>query len=307
MSMKALTKTMVALAGLGSAAGMVWKAGAAGDSLPALSCPFTAAKTEGPANAPGDSGQVRAEGRVVARPGAEVAVGSEVSGLIVTLPVVEKMAVKRGDLIAQLRADDLRAERAQAEAHVAEAEADIAFYRREVRREESLLARQSGTARDLDANRRTLETAVARRAAALATRDLLDARIAKTRIVAPIDGLVTARHADAGETIAAGAQLVTIVDLDRLRIEAEVDEFDTVRVIEGAVVAIEAEGYARTWSGTVEEVPDEVVPRRLRPDDPGRPIDARVLPVKVAFGDKTPLKLGQRVEVTIQTKPCPRD
>jgi RND family efflux transporter MFP subunit len=296
-------KTLVALAGMGSTMGMIWQAGASGDPLSKLPCLFLPGKSEAKSAGAKPGPSVVAEGRVVAYPGAEVLVSSEVSGLIVALPVVEKMAVRRGDLIAELRADDLRAERAEAVARIAEADADIKFYEREVRREEALFARQSGTARDLDANRRALATAIARRDAAKATRDRLDARIDKTRIVAPIDGVITARHADAGETIETGTRLVTIVDLSRLRIEAEVDEFDAARVVEGAPVAIRAEGYASPWQGTIEEVPDEVVARRLRPEDPGRPIDARVLPAKVAFSEKTPLKLGQRVEVTVGPLP----
>jgi hypothetical protein len=85
-----------------------------------------------------------------------------------------------------------------------------------------------------------------------------------------------------------------------VRVEAEVDEFDTALVRLGSRVAITAEGYKEgPWPGRVEEVPDTVVGRRLRPEDPGRPIDARVLPVKIAFSGPTPLKLGQRVEVEI--------
>ena len=57
------------------------------------------------------------------------------------------------------------------------------------------------------------------------------------------------------------------------------------------------EGHAVGWRGTVEEIPDVVIGRRLRPQDPGRPIDTRVLEVKVAFGEATTLKLGQKVEV----------
>ena len=49
----------------------------------------------------------------------------------------------------------------------------------------------------------------------------------------------------------------------------------------------------------VEEIPDSVVPRRIRPEDPGRPIDARLVPVKIALAESTPLKLGQRVEIEI--------
>ncbi len=55
---------------------------------------------------------VAAEGRIVAYPGAEVVVGTEVAGLIVRLTVEEKSAVRAGDLIAELNSADLRASRA---------------------------------------------------------------------------------------------------------------------------------------------------------------------------------------------------
>jgi hypothetical protein len=55
----------------------------------------------------------------------------------------------------------------------------------------------------------------------------------------------------------------------------------------------------KKWNGTVEEIPDSVVGRRTRPADPGRPIDARVLPVKISLAGQAPLKLGQRVDVGI--------
>jgi HlyD family secretion protein len=41
------------------------------------------------------------------------------------------------------------------------------------------------------------------------------------------------------------------------------------------------------------------VPRALRTLDPSRPVDTRVLVVKVALTEPVPLKLGQRVEVEI--------
>ena len=245
---------------------------------------------------------VAAEGRIVAYPGAEVVVGTEVAGLIVRLTVKEKSAVRAGDVIAELSSADLRASRAEADARVAEAEADIRFYDREVRRDQALLARHATSPQNLDVNVRGLELARARRDAALAGRDRLDALIAKTRITAPIDGVVTARHVLLGEIAEPGRAVVTIADLNRLRIEAEVDEFDTARVALGASVSITAEGYGSTaWRGTVEEIPDSVVGRRTRPADPGRPIDVRVLPVKIALAEPSPLKLGQRIDVEISS------
>ncbi len=49
--------------------------------------------------------------------------------------------------------------------------------------------------------RETLTAAIAHRDAAKAAVDRLEAEPAKYRIVAPIDGVVVARHADPGETV----------------------------------------------------------------------------------------------------------
>jgi RND family efflux transporter MFP subunit len=292
-----LPATAVSLVG-----GLVWQTGRLDPALPAwaMSHSMSKASPVKPVAPAPVRPRVIAEGRVVAYPGAEVVVGTEASGRVVEILVDEKSKVRKGDLIAVLNGDELRASRLEAMARVAEAEADLRFYEREVHREESLLNKRAGTVQNLDSNRRGLEAAQARRLAALATRDRLDAALAKTRIVAPIDGVVTARHVQAGETVDLSARIVTIADLDRVRVEAEVDEFDTALVRLGSRVAITAEGYKEgPWPGRVEEVPDTVVGRRLRPEDPGRPIDARVLPVKIAFSGPTPLKLGQRVEVEI--------
>jgi RND family efflux transporter MFP subunit len=293
---------VVPAAGLLLTAGVVVQSGTLGARLPSRATAGTGCSSSETGAPPGpvEAPRVIAEGRVVAYPGAEVVVGTEAAGRIVLLDVTEKSVVRKGDVIAELNADDLKASLAEAMARAAEAEADIRFYDREARREESLIARRAGTPQNLDVNRRGLDAAIARRAAAMADCERIRALIAKTRIVAPIDGVVTARHAHAGETVEVAARIVTIADLSRVRIEAEVDEYDTGRVALGADVVITSEGFTgQSWRAEVEELPDEVVPRRIRPEDPGRPIDARVLPVKIAFGEPTPLKLGQRVEVEI--------
>jgi len=100
--------------------------------------------------------------------------------------------------------------------------------------------------------------------------------------------------------LTAGAPIVTLSDLSKLRVEVEVGEFDAGRVKVDAPAQIRAEGYeGKVWKGTVEEIPDEVVPRRQRPLDPSRPVDTRVLLVKVRLDEPTPLRLGQRVEVEV--------
>src|SRR5262249_13489945 len=124
----------------------------------------------------------------------------------------------------------------------------------------------------------------------------------KARITAPIDGVVLLRHAEPGETVPAGARIVTLADLSRVRVEAEGDEFDLDKIALGSEVQISAEGFSESWLVRVGGVPDGVGSPNVKPQDPGRPADTRVLLVKVALSGPTPLKLGQRVEVAVSAR-----
>ncbi|HKR62872.1 MAG TPA: efflux RND transporter periplasmic adaptor subunit [Thermoanaerobaculia bacterium] len=248
------------------------------------------------------SPRVVAEGRVVTYPGAEVTVGSDVAGTIERLDVEEKQTVRKGQVLAVIKADDTRAALAVARARVGEAEADIHLFEAEVARAKNLWQQDVGSKQAWEKAERDLESAIARRASASAEVRRLAALVDKTVITAPIDGVVITRNVHPGETVESGDAVVTIADLDKRRVEAEVDEFDAARVHLGATVNVNAEGYDRTWKGTIEEIPDSVVNRRLNPQDPSKPIDTRVLLVKVAFAEPAPLKLGQRVEVRIDAQ-----
>ena len=128
----------------------------------------------------------------------------------------------------------------------------------------------------------------------------LTALLQNTRIVSPMDGVVVGRYVDPGEAVSAGTAMIRVADLARMRVEAEVDEFDAGRIEVGAAATLRAEGYSdRSWPGRVEEIPDVLVERRLKPKDPGRFSDTRVLLVKIALLDHVPLRLGERVEVEI--------
>jgi HlyD family secretion protein len=249
--------------------------------------------------APVSSGWITAEGRVVTYPGAQVTVGTEVLGTIVAMPVGEKAKVHKGDLLVELGSDLVRASLREAHHHLTDAEVGLRLEQARAGLDR-ILPTFSGKDQTPSARRELVTAALARRDAAKAAVDRLDAESARYRIVAPIDGVVIARHAHPGETVSPAAPLVSIADLTRLRIEAEVDEFDIARVRPRATARITAEGFpGRYWRGAVEEIADAVIARRARPEDPARPADTRVLLVKVALGEPCPLKLQQRVEVRI--------
>ena len=246
---------------------------------------------------------IRAEGWVVTYPGAEVTVGTDVSGTVVRMLVKEKDHVKKGQRIAEIRSDDTRAALEEARATVAQAEADIRLFNVEVTRAQMLFDEKVGTKQALDHAIRDRDSARARRDTAAATVRKLEALVDKTSIEAPISGVVLSRLVQPGETVKENSPLIQMADLNRTRIEAEVDEFDTGRIHIGDLVKIRAEGYDhQQWTGKVEEIPDSVVGRQLKPQDPTKPIDTRVLLAKIAFQERTPLKLGQKVEIEIQSQ-----
>jgi len=263
----------------------------------------TAPKNTAFQNPPAETPQhIVAEGRLVTYPGHEVTVGSDASGAVERINVNERDVVHKGDVIAIVRADDTRAALNEAKARVAEAEADIRLYQLEAERAQKLWQDAVGSKQAWEKSERDLDAARARRLSLLAEVQRLDAMLAKTVVKAPIDGVIVERLTHAGEMITSGAPVVTIADLTKTRVEAEVDEFDAARVRNGAAAAITAEGFdGQEWHGTIEEIPDAVTSRRLKPQDAAKPIDTRVLLVKIALSEGTPLKLGQRVEVRIGT------
>ena len=93
-----------------------------------------------------------------------------------------------------------------------------------------------------------------------------------------------------------GYQTSTLVDFTVTPEQLDRADFKLPPLAEAAP---EGEPGKKTRAERLEEIPDAVSGRRLKPQDPGKPSDTRVLIVKVRLEEPTPLKLGQRVEVEI--------
>ncbi|HQZ17804.1 MAG TPA: efflux RND transporter periplasmic adaptor subunit [Vicinamibacteria bacterium] len=254
--------------------------------------------TDGGAPAP-QSG-VAAEGRVVAYPGSEVTIGADAVGRLLRVNVEEGDLVRQGQVLAEIDASDLVASLDEAKARLEEATAERRLAQFNAERKVRLFTEGVLTAFDRDAAARDVEITQARIETAAASIRRLEATIAKTRMIAPISGTVTSRVVNAGQMVDRGDPAFTVADLDRLRIEGEAHEADADRVKIGAEVEIRADGFpGRSFRGRVEEIPGNVTLRRIKPQDPARPTDVRVLALKVAFEGKTPLKLGSTVDLVV--------
>jgi multidrug resistance efflux pump len=151
---------------------------------------------------------------------------------------------------------------------------------------------------------RDLDAARARRVAAVATLRRLQIVAGKAQVRAPFDGTVIARYANPGQVIEPDGRLIRLANLSQSRVEVEVNEFDADGLVVGGSATITAEGYpGRQWRARVEEIPEVISGRQLRPSDPGRPTDTGVLLVKLMLLEPAPFKLGQRIDASIELVP----
>ena len=170
-----------------------------------------------------------ASGYVVAQRKASVA--SKGTGRLVYLGVVEGDKVKKGEIIARLEDDDVKAQLDQAKANLKVAEAGLQDAQRNYNRQKELFKTQSASQADLDAAESNYQKVLANIAVAKAGVEEAQVAMENTIIRAPFDGTVLTKNADVGEIVAPFAAsasskgaVVTIADMSSLQVEADVSE-----------------------------------------------------------------------------------
>lgn len=152
-------------------------------------------------------------------------IASRESAPVVEVPVREGDTVRKGELLAKLDDDRLRAQRTEAEADRTAAQSAIRRFEAELNRarrnfemnrrlyENRTLAErdQLDAVRDLEVAEAQLQEARHTLAQAESRLELLNVRLADTEIRAPYDAFVVARHTEAGEWVNPGDPVVTIV------------------------------------------------------------------------------------------------
>jgi len=206
----------------------------------------------------------------------------------------ERDAAAEDVSVATANTEQLRTPRTQdvreAEAAVREAEAAVSGAEAALRNADRAYRDRFSSRQALAASEAERDAAVASVAASLAERrsaeaalEQILAQLAKTRVRAPFEGIVTSREVEPGELVSQGRRLLSIAAPRQLRVVADVDEanlamlrvgqratmspdaFPTLKM-DGRVLEIGA--AANRERGTVEvriSVPQEVV-RMLKPD-----------------------------------------
>ena len=129
---------------------------------------------------------------------------------------------------------------------------------------------------------------------------LAEAGLEKTRIRAPFAGTVLQVQAKVGElaTPSSDQPLLVLGDLSALRVRAELDERDFVKIRVGQRVLVRSTAFrGREFVGKVSSVAQILAPGRINSRGPRKQTDVDVLEVVVDLADSTPLAVGMQVDV----------
>jgi RND family efflux transporter MFP subunit len=181
---------------------------------------------------------------------------ARVSGYLRRWTVDIGATVKAGQLIAEIDTPDLDQQLLQARADLASATSVANLAAASARRWQSLVARDAVSRQEADEKSADAVTRQAVASSAQANLDRLVATKEFARIVAPFDGVVTARSTDIGALVNAGAaggqELFVVSDLRRLRLYVTVPQSYAATVRRGtrAIVRV-PERPGVTYSASV--------------------------------------------------------
>lgn len=246
-----------------------------------------------------------------------VSVGARASGQIQTLAVKLGDSVKTGDLIAQIDNQNQQNTVLQAEAALAQINAQISAREAALVRDQLILDRQQALGKSNISAKGTVESAQADVAVDKADIEALKAQkssaevsvanarteLERTRITAPMDGTVVAVVVKQGQTVNAAQSAPTIVkiaDLSTMLVKVEISEADVMAVHPGQTASFTTLGAPDdVFEATVAEI--EPAPTEIADSDTISSDDAvyynGLLQVANPEGR---LRIGMNAEVSIR-------
>ena len=201
---------------------------------------------------------VQATGIIKPKVGAEVKVGARITGRVEHLYANIGDRVRKGQLLVRLEQDDLKARTDQAEAAYLEAAAAFDKAKIDLERDKPLAKEGYIPQQNIDALQNAHDMAKARVLRAKADQDYAKAQLSYATITAPINGTISSVTTQQGETVAAGLSaptFITIIDLNKLEVNAYVDETDVGKIGVGQEALFTVDTFAdRDFKGRVTAI-----------------------------------------------------
>jgi HlyD family secretion protein len=232
----------------------------------------------------------------------EAQLGFQAAGRIEFIKPREGDTVKQGERLAQLDTRETAARLAQARAQVQASSARLAEAMRDLERNRTLLAGSAIGQEAYDKSALARQLAESESAQARAQVQALEAVLANMTVAASFDGVITVRHREPGETVAAGAPVLTLMNPDDRWVRIYIPEQRIGAVHLGQKAAIVSDTYPdKRYSGTVVFIAAqaEFTPKNVQTSEERVKL---VYAVKVRIGDdpRFELKPGMPADVRLE-------
>jgi RND family efflux transporter MFP subunit len=171
----------------------------------------------------------------------EAVIGNESGGLrLLDVKVNVGDVVKKGEVLAVFSADTVNADVEQARAALMEAQANASAAVANAARARALKSSGAMSEQEITQYVTADRTASARVAAAKATLAQQQLRLQHTQVVAPDNGVISARTATVGAVVGVGTELFRMIRQGRLEWRAEVTATELARIRPGTKVVVKA-------------------------------------------------------------------
>ena len=241
------------------------------------------------------SNSITATGTI--EPVTEVEVGTQVSGIIDKIYVDYNSIVKQGEIIAEMDKVTLLSDLQSAQATYNGAKAEYEYQKKLYERNKTLHEKQLISDTDYELSTYDYQRAASSYEQAEAELAKAERNLSYATITSPINGIVTSKDVEEGQTVASGFETPTLftiaADLTQMQVVADVDEADIGGVQEGQRVIFTVDAYPNdTFEGTVTQV-------RLEATE-----ESNVVTYEVVISAHNPdlkLKPGLTANITIYT------
>jgi len=218
---------------------------------------------------------------------AESIVAAEVSGIVEYFPVKEGDFVKKGELLVRLRSTGLQLRLKGAIATREKIKANLGYAEKELARVGQLKNTDSIAERKYDEafyNHRALLQEMLQSEAEI---ERLEYDMKQKKVLAPFSGFVAEEHTQVGEWIKVGGAVVTLVDLEQIRITVDVPERYAVMLSNESEVKV-----------VVKSLSNDPLSGKIHAVLPRGDSDARTFPVKINLANSG-FKIKSGMEVTV--------
>jgi RND family efflux transporter MFP subunit len=173
----------------------------------------------------------------------EVAVSSEVDGIVRKIKVNEGSPVNKGTLLVEINEIDYMLDWKRSESALKQAEANLENAKAEYKRKDALYKEELITRQQFDDIRTKLALAEAELDRAKATLQTSKEKLSRTKVYSPLRGAVKEKKVSVGDYVRNGTPLLQLIKIDPLKLSFTISEKDVAGLKIGQEVVFTVDAF----------------------------------------------------------------